>query len=54
MATARVVVTGCDDRTELMIDVSEAELDFLLSLAEGITERSQFDCQPTMTVEVLP
>lgn len=46
----RVVVTlrGCDDRTRIELDVTDAELRFLEVLAAGSEDASEGSCQPVL------
>ena len=54
MTTYRVVVSGCDDATEVDIDLDDAEAATVTRLAEAIAAKSEFGCQPTMRIRVAP
>lgn len=47
----KIRLTGCDDETAWLHDVSEDEYAFLLVLAERSREMSQYHCQPKLKVE---
>lgn len=47
----RVTLHGCDDCTELEIDVTPEQLEFLKILSTKLTETSEYRCQPIMSVK---
>ena len=48
----KVELVGCDDVTEVILDVNESELIFLQGLAEKTIEASEYSGQPAMEIEI--
>ena len=46
----RVTLDGCDDATEVVLDVTPDERAFLDRLSALINSESTFQCMPTMNV----
>ena len=44
----RIAVYGCDDSTIIEKELTEEELKVFQSVAEEVTEASEYDCMPTM------
>ena len=51
MSEVRVVVCGCDDLTQVVIEATESELEFLKKLALLINEASTYECKPSMSID---
>ena len=51
MKEASVVICGCDDLTQIEIEVTESELEFLKKLATLVNEASTYGCMPSMSVD---
>lgn len=49
----KVSLHGCDDSTDVELDVTEAEYKTLEMMAGAVEVASEYGCQPTMTVRVL-
>lgn len=49
----RITVYGCDDSTSIEIELSYDEFQIIQTVAEMITEKSTYQCMPTMEVEKL-
>lgn len=47
----KILLSGCDDSTEIKVDISEHELFFLRRLEELFSEASTNQCMPTLHVE---
>ena len=45
-----ITLSGCDDKTEIVLNLDEAQADVLHKFASRINERSEFDCQPKMRI----
>ena len=50
MSIIKVNVSGCDDQTEVLIEASDAELEFLKRLALLINDTREYGCNPGMYV----
>lgn len=50
MSVVDIVVQGCDDATEITVDLTPSKLAFLTEIAEKITAASQTGCMPKMTI----
>jgi hypothetical protein len=50
MSTVDIVVQGCDDATEITVNLTATKLAFLTEIAEKITAASETGCMPKMTV----
>lgn len=48
--TFDISVQGCDDATDITVDLTPAELTFLSGIAQQITAASEVSCMPKMTV----
>jgi hypothetical protein len=48
--TFDITVQGCDDSTDITIELTPTELTFLTGIAEKITAASEFGCMPRMSV----
>lgn len=46
----RVSVVGCDDQTDITIELTDAEAAAVEHVAEAITAASAYPCQPVMNV----
>lgn len=51
MSAFDIVVQGCDDATEITVDLTPAKLAFLTEIAERITAASEVGCMPRMTIQ---
>lgn len=51
MSEVRVVVCGCDDLTEVVIEATKSELEFLNKLALLVNEASTYGCMPSMSID---
>lgn len=51
MKTITVCVEGCDATTKVKMEVTDAELAAYKKLADIVTNKSSYGCEPTMTVE---
>jgi hypothetical protein len=49
----RIRVIGCDDETVVTRDLTETEAELLEAVAAEITEASEYDCMPRVTVELV-
>lgn len=49
----RILVHGCDDSTVIEKELTEDELKLIRSVAKEVTESSEYDCMPTMEIEVM-
>lgn len=49
----KISVNGCDDSTEFVMDLDEAEAALIMKVAEICTNTSTYGCMPTMDVELL-
>lgn len=47
----RVRVSGCDDETEVVVQLTAAEADTVGRIASEVTATSSFSCMPTMVIE---
>ncbi len=54
MMLVNVRVSGCDDETNVLIDVTNDQWAFLQELAQKISAASKYDCMPVMAVKVAP
>ncbi|MET4059987.1 hypothetical protein ABIB35_001532 [Arthrobacter sp. UYP6] len=45
-----ITLSGCDDKTEIVLNLDEAQADVLRKFASRINERSGFECQPKMKI----
>ena len=50
----RIVLVGCDDETNIEMDVTEEQLKFLELLSEKSEEISEFNCMPIMKLYTYP
>jgi hypothetical protein len=48
---ASVVICGCDDLTQVEIEVTESELEFLKKLALLVNDTSTYGCMPSMSID---
>lgn len=48
-----IAVYGCDDSTIIEKELTDDELKLIQELAKEITEASEYDCMPTMEIEVV-
>lgn len=48
--TFDVTVRGCDEQTDITVDLTSSEFAFLIAIAEKITAASQTGCMPKMAV----
>jgi hypothetical protein len=48
--TYRVTLRGCDDRTVMLLQLSEEEVAFLRRLAEASVQTSTYGCMPTLQI----
>lgn len=53
MKTVKITVDGCDDYTEVTMQMTDAELAFLQKVAAAITNASEYGCMPRMEVKVV-
>jgi len=51
MARFKITVQGCDDATVVVADLTPAELVVVERLAQLITGGSEYDCQPTLSIQ---
>ena len=49
----RIAVYGCDDSTIIEKELTEDELKLIQAVAKEVTEASEYDCMPTMEIEVV-
>ena len=49
----RILVHGCDDSTIIEKELTEDELDLIQSVAQDVTETSEYICMPIKEVEGL-
>ena len=49
----RIAVYGCDDSMIIKKELTEEELKVIQSVAKEVTEASEYDCMPTMEIEVV-
>lgn len=47
----QVKAKGCDDVTTVTLDLDDDEAAVVQRLAAALTAKSEFDCQPTLTIE---
>ena len=47
-----IKVHGCDDTTEIMMDVTDEQHQFLHRVAKEVTAASSYQCMPTMEVRL--
>ena len=45
-----IINYGCDDSTELEIELTQKELDFLIDFAQKLNKNSTDSCQPTISI----
>jgi hypothetical protein len=45
-----IKVSGCDDETEILMEMTEEQFAFIQEVANKVTEESTYHCQPTMSV----
>ena len=48
-----IKVSGCDDKTEIIIDLTDDQAAFVKHLSKCITETSTYGCMPRMYVQPL-
>ena len=51
MTVRRIDIVGCDNSTSLELDMTEAEYQMALRLAEAANHTSQESCQPTIWID---
>ncbi len=51
MKTYKIGVHGCDDSTEIEMELTETEWTLVRRIARKITETSTYGCMPTMEIE---
>ena len=51
MKTYKISVDGCDDSTEIEMELTGAEWALVKWIAQKITEASTYGCMPTMEIE---
>ena len=47
----KVELVGCDDTTEVELEVTEDQRKFLLWVAEKLNTKSTYGCMPVMSVD---
>ena len=45
-----VVVQGCDDSTDIIIQADDIKFDIIKELADQVTKASTYGCQPVMSI----
>ncbi|HEY3559712.1 MAG TPA: hypothetical protein VGL05_19720 [Kribbella sp.] len=45
-----ITVQGCDDATDITVDLTPSQLTFLTEIAEKITAASEVSCMPKMSI----
>ena len=50
MSRCRILLNGCDDSTEVVVNIDDAEVEFLKTIAELTVAASTYGCMPTMKV----
>jgi len=50
MKRVQIRLCGCDDETELLMDVTDEQRAFLEELAKRSAEASEYGCQPRLKV----
>lgn len=48
-----IAVYGCDDSTIIERELTDDELKLVQSIAKQVTEASEYDCMPTMEIEMV-
>ncbi len=48
-----ITVSGCDDSTTIIKELTEEQAKFLKEIADQITETSTYNCMPRMYVELV-
>lgn len=46
-----LAIRGCDDRTNIGLELTQSELDFVTKLCQLSKQESTFSCQPTLAIE---
>jgi len=49
----KLTLSGCDDNTDIEVELNQMELDLMQDIAKRFTMASQVKCQPTMHVHLL-
>lgn len=49
----KISVHGCDDSTTIVKELTEKELKLIQSVADEVTEASEYQCMPTMEIKEL-
>lgn len=49
-----IILHGCDDRTDVEMELSESEAEVVNRVAVAINAESTYRCKPTMSIEELP
>ena len=49
----RISVHGCDDSTTIVKELTEQEFKLIKSVADEVTETSEYLCMPRMVIEEL-
>mgnify|MGYP001064576776 CR=1 FL=1 len=47
----KIIVSGCDDSTEVSMELTDEEFKLIQKLAEKITATSSYGCMPTMDIK---
>lgn len=49
----KISVHGCDDSTTIVKELTEKELKLIQSVADEVSEASEYQCMPTMEIKEL-
>lgn len=50
MKKYKIFVSGCDDSTEVVLKLTDEQVEFVKGLADEVTKASSYRCQPTMEI----
>ena len=51
MAKYLISVDGCDDSTEIEVDLTPTQFKLLERIAEQVSEKANYGCMPSMSIE---
>lgn len=54
MSLYKIELCGCDDTTSFMREMTDEELDFLVTIAIEANKTSTYGCMPTMHIYEMP
>ncbi len=49
MTKRLIYVSGCDDATAVVLDLTDTEYEVSQRIAKAVTDASNYGCQPTIT-----